>query len=81
MSLLQVAFTLHDLNKGDVNEYGFQVEFDLSRTPLTDSVIFVLKVISRLLYILFDLTKEVELNTLKGFIYLLCLLTMICVPL
>ena len=43
MSLLQVAFTLHDLNKGDVNEYGFQVEFDLSRTPLTNSVMLRLE--------------------------------------
>ena len=43
MSLLQVAFTLHDLNKGDENEYGFQVEFDLSRTPLTDSVMLRLE--------------------------------------
>ena len=43
ISLLQVAFTLHDLNKGDVNEYGVQVEFDLSRTPLTDSVMLRLE--------------------------------------
>lgn len=43
MSLLQVAFTLHGLNKGDVNEYGVQVEFDLSRTPLTDSVMLRLE--------------------------------------
>lgn len=43
ISLLQVAFTLHDLNKGDENEYGFQVEFDLSRTPLTDSVMLRLE--------------------------------------
>ena len=38
MSLLQVAFTLHDLDKSDENEYGVQVEFDLSQAPLTDSV-------------------------------------------
>lgn len=38
MSLLQVAFTLHDLDKDDENEYGIQVEFGLSRAPLTDSV-------------------------------------------
>ena len=38
MSLLQVAFTLHDLDKSDENEYAVQVEFDLSQPPLTDSV-------------------------------------------
>ena len=38
MSLLEVAFTLHDLDKSDENEYGVQVEFDLSQAPLTDSV-------------------------------------------
>ncbi|XP_022804481.1 twitchin-like isoform X1 [Stylophora pistillata] len=38
MSLLQVEFTLHDLGKSDENEYGVQVEFGLSRAPLSDSV-------------------------------------------
>ena len=36
MSLLQVTFTLHDLDKSDENEYGFQVEFGLSRVPLNE---------------------------------------------
>lgn len=38
MSLPQVEFTLHNLDKRDENEYGVQVEFGLSRAPLTDSV-------------------------------------------
>ena len=36
MSLLQVTFTLHDLDKSDENEYGFQVEFGLSRAPINE---------------------------------------------
>ena len=38
MSRLQVAFTLHDLNMEDQKDYGFQVEFGLTRSPLTDTV-------------------------------------------
>ena len=38
MSCLQVAFTLHNLNIEDEKDYGFQVEFGLTRSPLTDTV-------------------------------------------
>ncbi|KAL9971571.1 hypothetical protein ACROYT_G017748 [Oculina patagonica] len=38
MSRLQVAFTLHNLSIEDEKPYGLQVEFDLARSPLTDTV-------------------------------------------
>ena len=38
MSRLQVAFTLHNLNMEDEKDYGLQVEFGLTRSPLTDTV-------------------------------------------
>lgn len=38
MSLLQVAFTLHNLSIEDEKHYGLQVEFALTRSPLTDTV-------------------------------------------
>ena len=38
MSRLQVAFTLHSLSTDDEKNYGLHVEFDLARSPLTDTV-------------------------------------------
>ena len=38
MSLLQVAFTVHNLSTGDENDYGIHVELGLARNPLKDVV-------------------------------------------
>lgn len=43
MSLLQVAFTVHDLGMGDENEYGLHVELGLARKPLIDVVTLLLE--------------------------------------
>ena len=43
MSLLQVAFTVHNLSAGDENEYGLHVELGLARKPLIDVVTLLLE--------------------------------------
>ena len=43
MSLLQVAFTVHDLGTGDENEYGLHIELGLTRKPLIDVVTLLLE--------------------------------------
>ena len=42
-SLLQVAFTVHDLGTGDENEYGLHIELGLARKPLIDVVTLLLE--------------------------------------
>ncbi|CAH3115475.1 unnamed protein product [Porites lobata] len=37
-SLLQVAFTVHNLSTGDEDDYGLHVELGLARNPLKDVV-------------------------------------------
>ena len=43
MSLLQVAFTVHDLGTGDENEYGLHIELGLARKPIIDVVTLLLE--------------------------------------
>lgn len=43
MSRLQVAFTLHNLSIEDEKQYGIDIEFGLSRSPLTDNVMLRLE--------------------------------------
>ena len=38
MSVLQVAFTVHNLSTGDENDYGVHIELGLARNPLKDVV-------------------------------------------
>ena len=38
MSVLRVAFTVHNLSTGDENDYGLHIELGLARNPLKDVV-------------------------------------------
>ena len=54
MSVLQLAFTVHNLSTGDENDYGLHIELGLARNPLKDIVALRLEGNCNINYIYLD---------------------------
>ena len=54
ISVLQVAFTVHNLSTGDENDYGLHIELGLERNPLKDVVALRLEGNCNINYIYLD---------------------------